>query len=941
VDTAIIYEVVGVVANVVTLVDNKKKGRMVSLPLVHPLKKLVTPMISDGIAKDNAVLEQNAEYGYPVHKHFVAKSLMGRNPAWTQLDEWEILSESEALERHLKGADVIWSLVSRERFGESLKQYQSGQYKNSKKRPTDKAGRRTIDDSLIEWCDTVLFDFDECPFSEVPEAIKNGAWLMCPSASQTGPNVNGDVDKMHFVFKMPYRIKAEYARAYREIFLERMSNGKKYDKACTDPRREFYGMNPHFSDKRFIKVALENRIDARTHGEILIEATKRAEVKPEKKNSEENSLLGKLDAHLLEHCDLETIATTLFDECEWSRKGESPKCHDQYETTFPINSAAENPTAFAIEHSKLSERIYGHYKGGDQPTYSLYELYARYKRYLKGEEDADTKDVSKDLKGGNFGKLIKEICKKLEIPELKTEKPKKDKEKPPKGTQADFDQILEGIDDNHVLFVARRADKAYFYVVYTHTTNVWDYSGDTQAFKSVFEDLLERMNAELVERDLAPIETIHELAMIMADNHRTTGRLLHDIPNPRSNWIGFKDCDYNRTTGEFEEFHPDHNVWRRWEFAIKDVKVDPGIKQRYLDAFRFMTKNDDAAQMMWLYKCAEYIGLGTDIYRGLIISGESRTGKSAYCQSATTLKIFTVPPRMRANKNVAGSDIHVSFTKKELEGSHAMQKVNELTTCVHFPEYSIKTQDDVDFILQFCDHDKDWTINPKHKAPYTIKRDFILYMSIQDNVVMPNSNDGIDNRLLMIKNVLPNKAGLSVNQGGMVYKDRSWEKELNDLFFTPEIQREMFVYILQNESPDKVVADIKALYSAPYFLESLDSVKSHNTILTTYFEESSYEITGNPNDYVRANELKADVKRFMQSEGHKGSTNSVNHALLAHFKVKHPESWKLIEPTLAKNEMVDRFKWIEGKTVRVVPGIRLVTSEMIRNGQQETVSADF
>jgi hypothetical protein len=897
------------------------------------------------------------QYGYAVNRKVIAKPLDRSPNFWTILDEWTIETESEAIKAQLDGFDVIWSLIDRQEFAQAIKEFKTGEFKNVKGKPTDSKGRRTIDNSLIKYCDTVLIDFDLCPLSSVPKSIIDQSWLMCPSASQTTPSATGDVSKMHFIHKMPNRIPAKYAAAYRKAYLDRVANGLAYDEKCIDPRREFYGKNPEFTDQRFYKVTLENRIPLELHTEILtevmnldrknpygnvpesvgefLELNKEPKTKKRgrpKKNADISALV---DQHLLSFCDLEEIVNGLFPDSTWNKKGSSPNVFDQYETVNPLRPDAKNATAFAIEHSSESNRILCHYKASDFNC-SLYEFYARYKLFQRGDSDAETKNIKSFVSGKGFVDLVGDICNQLGIDEYEfPEEKKKKKPKPPTDVLL---KIAENFDRSVMKFC--NLNTKVFYFIYNRNSGVWDYNSSLTWYGAELRRLLEDFNSLLLEENPEYQELeegeVSKMVSFIKEHHANNNWILSQIPSFRNEWIGLSDCDYNTKTNEFAEKSPNHNLYFRFSFSRKDFNATINIKQRYLEAFEFATQNKTTAEILWLYKCAEVLKLGKKAWRALVVSGASRTGKSSFCRSLMYLEA----------SGEKALNVIAEVNQDALNTDFAFSRVNAYTTALHFPELRLYTKQDVNWLLQIVDSSGGININEKFKPIVNIDRDFPVYMSIQDDFKIPAGNVGVESRLLFTEIKLPAKAGLPIADGGIWYKEQeniSWCKELNDLYHDPEMQKQLFLWILHNENTQDIERRLDELVGSKEMKDQQKSVLVQNSPLTEMFEEYEIEVTGDENDFVVSKDFRALAKKHLESEEGMSRVSSgyVSGVIQNHIQKKFPNEWESIKKYVTKGEKIDSFIWKDGKSIRVIKGIRFTPKKMNGVRTQETELATF
>lgn len=864
-----------------------------------------------------------SDYGYPVNKKVIGKPINRAPHFWTTLDEWEIITEDEAVQAQLDGYDVIWSLVSKELLEARKSEFLSGQYLNQKKRKTDKNGNRSISNKHITCSDKILIDFDQCPYSQIPQSIIDNAWLMHPSASQVKPVYSGDkpdVPKMHIIHKTPQPVRIEYVNRYRKAYLERICQGLKYDEKCIDAKREFYGLNPEWKDKKskFIKFQPHKVIDLKLHNEILREAMKpltneekgkREAEKPKRGRpalTDAEKVLGKrVDEYLLENFDLGEIVNGIFPEEGWEQKGVSSEAYDQYECVYPLLDEANNPTAFAVIHSKKTGRLLCMHKGIEF-TANLYEFYVRYKMAKEGKENADTMDISEFLKGERFKIVVEEICDSLNIDRF--EFGKKKKTRLSLASKILVNEKIAKLNSDKYRF--HNAKDGRIHYVYSEETGTWEQNKKAAFFENHWVCLIDEIDAELMQDGFkAGISPTYLIAQ-MHENHKKEGKDLKEPMSIRGRYLPLADCDYDLETGKFKSFAPEHYILSRLPIKRTDYQVEKGeaLKNRYLEAFQFMT-DEKTAKLMYAYKVAEVLRLGKVLNKVLTICGNSGTGKGAF------VRLFEY---LMGNSSIAPSVVEIS--RRKVESRFALSGVSERTSALHLNEFQMKTQEDVLWFKGIFENKKTVTTERKNENSQEVLFDFVSYFSAQDYLNTHNDS-GVERRMLPINIGLPTHAG---EPGKHPYKDHTWCQELNELFFNEENVTQFFLYILHEASKEEAKAIYDEYINSDEAKQNKEDVTKRESVLKEIFEDMEVEVTAESTDYVLANDFKEQIKNELRRREDitRCSTKYLNSLIVQYLELFHAEKWETMKGYVSKGEQINTAKKMKGKVVRVIVGLK-------------------
>jgi len=93
------------------------------------------------------------------------------------------------------------------------------------------------------------------------------------------------------------------------------------------------------------------------------------------------------------------------------------------------------------------------------------------------------------------------------------------------------------------------------------------------------------------------------------------------------------------------------------------------------------------------------------------------------------------------------------------------------------------------------------------------------------------------------------------------------------------------------------------------------------SFLQVFIETSEYEFTGNIDDFVIARDFKDSLKKYLQSEGLKSSSQSVGNIIL-NWISSNKEFYKQLKSVLNHSEKFESFQWINGSAVRIIRGFK-------------------
>ena len=768
----------------------------------------------------------------PVNLTAIAK-LKDRNPRWTLFSEWVLMPFEEAIAHHLQGFDIIPAFINQVNFNKSLEEFNSGSFKTKKSKTCDSEKRRTIDDSLIESSNLVMLDADKVSFNNTPEIIKQNAWLYYPSASVSDV-IDGDVPKMHFIYRMPYSVPNTHIKFYRQIFLELLCKplGFEYDTAVVSPRWEFYGKNPNFTDDRFIKrddnkiipLELHIKIIEQVEQKLLEEKVLKHTLKSTDKPG--NASLGEqVDNYLIEKSSLEVIATQLLSAFEWTEKHHSLHTFEQWEAKAEIfDPEAQSNNGMALLHSDRTGRILICHKG-TQKTLNLYEFYARYKIFLTGKNCWEN---DPDLSGKNFIELVKEICEVLEIdcfPFPENKKQKKDKDGDDK--KPDYDSFLP----NYVKVYGDRTDKSTYYY-YDYFNRIWTH---TLSHETLIRRCLAPLITQFLDTDFDNcVKELLNLAKVTIKNKPCYGidKPLQGDPD----LVGFANGDYKISTKELLPFSPDNKVFERFDYDFSIVRSD--INQRVEECLKKWANQHETDWLVvrdWYY--ASFLKQGQNWCSGMFFYGSPGSGKSLMVRSLGLINEDSNAVLQIKEENIASGKFPFS---EYTPSCHALyiDDIRDANAPGMNEFYSLLTEKSK---LQ---------ITAKYVNSMQVKRHATFaFTSEEFPISLQSKRTGMIRRALGVR-VDHGKDGFAV-----------LKEEITSIFLNPQAMQEWFMWSLAN-------VDIKALDNR--YREYVDDESRKKVVKeeiagsspVVEFANEELVIGENEDDYVLKEEFIERVKSF-------------------------------------------------------------------------------
>ena len=851
--------------------------------------------------------------GIPVNLTVVAK-LKERNPRWTVFTEWQLMEFEDAIAHHLQGFDIIPSFIDRENFDKYLTEFKSGQFKTKKGKSCDSQKRRTIDDSLIHSSNIVPLDVDKVSFNNTPDIIKQNAWIYYPSASITSV-VDGDVAKMHFLYKMPNSIPQPYIKYYRQIFLELLCKplNFEYDTAVVTARWEFYGKNPDFTDTNFIKrddskvipIDLHLKIIEKVEQKILSE--KAASFSDDKTlkytlSKDDKTPLGeRVDNYLIEKSSLEAIATLLFPSIDWQEKHHSLHTFEQWEAKADIfDPDANSDTGMALIHSDRTGRILICHKG-TQRTLNLYEFYARYKLYVNGDNCWE-KEVN--LTGKNFKELVEEICTKLEIENF----PFPDKKTPKKknGELPDYDSFLP----EYVKVYGDRTDKSTYYY-YDYFLNIWTHTLS-------HETLIRRCLAPLITTYLETpfencIKELMNLAKVVIKNKPCYGinKPLQGDPD----LVGFTNGDYKISTKELLPFSPDNKVFERFSYPYSVIDTDINARvEACLKKWANQHETDWLVVRDWFY--ASFLKQGQKWCSGLFFYGTPGSGKSLMVQSLGLINEESNAVLQIKEENIISGKYPFS---EYTPSCHAMfiDDVKDANTPGMNEFYSLLTENSK---LQ---------ITAKYVNSMQVKRHSTFAFTSEDFPISLQSK-----RTGMIRRSL----GVRVDHG--IKGFAILKEEITSIFLNPEAMQEWFMWSLANVDTNALNERYRGFISDESRKKVVKQEISDASPVVEFANEELI-VGGSEDDFVVKEQLieryKSHAKKTNDTYSLKlHDLNMVKH-ILSNIVQGHENGQVMldIQKRLKTSQGQPKQKRIDGRLKTVIWGLKFQDNDY-QNGSQIT-----
>jgi len=798
----------------------------------------------NGNSDKNTSKDSSGISGYLVNREVVGKLKTRKPYYWTLFTEWDVCILEDAIRAHLDGKDVIWGIASKEALEKSIQEQASGQHLNRKGKPTDSKGRRTVDDAMIEMTDVVLLDVDKVSFNQTPQHIKDNAWIFYPSASQEG-EVNGDVAKMHYLFRMPVPIANHFIKRYRQIFLDRMCGSFDYDHAVVSPRWEFYGKNPLFTDERYIKRDDRQVIDVDLHKEILQQIIKeraeetKASCKAEKKDK--TSLSYRFDQYLLENKTLEEIVIGLFPNFEWSHKGGSHGVEDQWECRAEMfDPDAQSDTGLAVYHSGKSGKILATHKGGER-TMNIVELYARQIIFASGKEQPD----KVDLKGHAFFKATSDICQALELEPFKFD-----------ADETNWHEILP----NYVKCLGDKTEKNVFYY-WDLIDKVWDRTLSTNT---------------LIARCLSPLMTeladeSHESLLRLMDNLAKKvipTKPQYSIKKPLEvdrNLIGFKNGTYDIKAKKLLEPSPEQFCFYRmdYNFSLVDLTINDRV-EALLKKWAYLHPTDWQLIRDWAY--ATFLRRGDRWSAGMFFYGDPGSGKSMVCKALRLIDpsaVISIQATDMMNDRYPFSKYH--------EGVHSLyiDDVRDVNNAGMNKLYELLTED------SYVEH------SAKYMNSTTIKRySTFAFTSEKFPVHLRNDQSGMQRRAV----------GVELRWGTKKFPEI--KQEMMAIFDNATAMRQWFMWTLQNVNEDELLERFQGYTEDKSRTDKLAAEIASEAPMIEFAHEK-LEVGQSDDDYVLRSDLIRELQDYarLTNDSYLGKLNTFQlvKKFQADVKTAHPD----------------------------------------------------
>lgn len=863
---------------------------------------------------NNQKQENYLEIGYPVNISDIGKSRK-RTPRWTLFSEWVLMKPEDAIAAHMRGCNVIWSFVRANDFNESIRQFNSGDFKTKKGKNCDARGCRTIDDRLIDSSDTVLLDVDLTSFNNTPSIIKENAWIYYPSASVESVK-DGDIAKMHYLYKMPFAVTRDLIKTYRQIFLELLTEkfpDFKYDHSVVTPKWEFYGKNPEFNDQSYFKRDDSKVIPLKLHTEIIELAETR--IKEEKKandlkytlaNNNKNgknkkdtsSLSEKVDNHLIEKAGLEAIANGLFGSFDWGIKHHSLHTFEQWETKGEMfNPDASSGDGLSLYQSDRTGRILTTYKGTNK-TINLYEFYARYKIFLKGE-DCWVSDVK--LNGGNFKKLVAEITEKLEIEPFQFDN--------------NHDKSYDDFLPNYVKCYGDKSDKSTFFY-YDYFQNIWTHTLSPETLiRRCLAPIIEENTGKDFEESFKELDNLARKVIKCKPCYGIIKPLQGD-----ADLVGFRNGDYSISKQELLEFSSEHLVFERYSFDFSIIRSDINNRvENVLKKWANAHDNDWEVVRDWFY--ASFLKMGQVWSSGMFFYGTPGSGKSLMVKSLGLIdEESSTVLSIKADAIASGKHPFSQYTPSCL--ALYIDDINDVNAPGMNEFYELLTEKShIEFTAK-------WVNSMKIKRHSTI-----AFTSESFPVRFNNQKTGMLRRAL----------GVFVNHGKDGFAVLA--KEILGIFNSEESMREWFMWSIANINP----ADVKERYNQYVNDESRKirikaEMSSESTMVQ--FAEEELVIAENSEDFVIRSEFIEKAKSFAIKSNDQYLQKLPDLRLLKQalsvISQGHRNGNDLVEilKSQINTQGQPKQKRINGILVPVVWGVRLKTSQEIRQnieGDQDQI----
>lgn len=851
-------------------------------------------MISEEIASSAS---SSAALGIPVNVENIAK-LRKRNPRWTIFPEWQLMSEEKAIASHLDGADVIWAYVDIEEFRKYLDEYQSGNFRTGKNKLCDSKNRRTIDDEIVTSSQYVLLDVDKRTFNDTPEIVKQNAWIFYPSASVAAV-INGDVPKMHFIYKAPYPIPRDYVKRYREIFLQLLTKDFpdfEYDRAVVNPRWEFYGKNPEFKDTGYIKRDDSKIIPVDLHNQILDQARIDSENLKHtlaENSSKKKTLTDRVDEYLVENSSLSAICECVFDSFEWSEKHHSHHTFEQWETKAEMfDPDAKSDNGLAIYQSDRTGRLLITHKGTNR-TMNLYEFYARYQLYLDSQECIE---VDVQVNGSKFKKIVGEICKKLDIEPYEFKPEFVDKET---GQKLQYDDFLP----QYVKCYGDRTDKSTFYY-WDIEQRIWTHTLATETLiRCCVAPLIVSITGAPFEQVVPELEKLAKKVIKMKPIYAIRQPLEGD-----PDLIGFTNGTYRMSTRELLNDSPDHKIFHRYPYEFEVINSDINARvEAVLKKWACLHPND--WQVVRDYFWASFLKMGQEWSAGMFFYGSPGSGKSLMVKALGLVDdkaIISIQADNLSNGNYPFSEYTPSCHGMYIDdiGDANARGMNVL--------YELLTEGS--------------------KVPYSAK--WINSMSLKRHATFAFTSENFPVSLRSQRTGMLRRAiAVEVNHGNEGFA--KLEPEIRAIFLNPEAMREWFIWSIQNVDSKTLIERYRTYINDDERKQILKNAIAVDSPMVQ-FAESELIIGESVDDYVLTDELlerlKAYSKRTNDNYLIKLNDLMLKKQAISDIRQGHVNGQKMIDiQNIQKNAQGQpKQKRIDGQLKSVVWGIRFKSSDEIR-----------